>query len=157
MNYLVAALAVIGLGLGLLARYEYDAYAQEHEDFGAYKAAQAQKVADQTKKVKEAQRLQAAAEGQAKVDHDKQATDNARIVGTLNARMRSLAAALHDSALHPPVADTGRLPGGPARPGEAGGSEQAAADLIGAAQDAAAACLATDANWRAIIALAPKP
>jgi len=157
VNYLAGALALIALGLSLALWQQHSSLEQCNSDFTAYKAAQQQAVKDQGDKVKEAQRLQKAAEAAAKVAHDKGVQDTQPIVDDLNRRLRALTAAVHSGSVRAPVADLHGLQGGSANSGQAGSDESSLDRLRESASAAEAACLRTYADWQAILAVEPKP
>lgn len=157
MNPVVTALGVIGLVLAALLYQQHAALEATQSEYDAYKGAQAQAVADQARKAKDALEAQGAAEAAAKVAHDKALQERQPLIDSLTGRVRALTVAVHAGGVHPAVADSGGVPPGPGGAGEARGAEQEAGDVAGAARDAAAACLHTYADWQAIIALSPKP
>ncbi|SRR6266436_670546 len=157
VNYIAGALAIIILGLGIALYQQHSSLEQCNSDFTAYKAAQAQAVKDQSDKVKEAQRLQAAAEAAAKVAREQGLKDAQPLVDSLTARVRQLQAAIHNSAMPGAVAHSSGGQGGSAGAGEAQGSGPADGDLAAAVKAATSACLRTYADWQAIVSLEPKP
>jgi len=160
MNPLSTALGVVVLLLGGALWWQYDARQSVQSEYDSYKAAQAQAVKDQTDKAatdKAAQdRRNAAAEKQ---HADDQKANQGLLSGlnTATARVRQLQAAVHASPVRPPVADNGQVQDGSPRPGDGGGPDAALNAVFGAASELAAACLATDSDRTAIIALEPKP
>jgi len=158
MNPLSTALGVVVLLLGGALWWQYDARQSVQSEYDGYKAAQEQAVKDQTAKAARDKTDQDEREAQAERQHEQDQKDNQGLLAGLNsatARVRALQAAVHGSAVHPPVADQGGVQGGPPGTSEGAGTDAALNAVFGAASELAAACLATDSDRSSIIASEP--
>jgi len=159
VNPLSTALGVVVLLLGGALWWQYDARESVQSEYDSYKAAQAQAVKDQTEKAATDKKEQDKRQGEAERQHAQDQKDNQGLLGRLNAaaaRVRQLQVTVHGSTLHPSVADQGGVQGGLSGASEGGGTDAALNAVFGAASDLAAACLSTDSDRTAIIALEPK-